>query len=358
MHFDELDYFPERLLDVPAARIKTVLPHPTLIHLAGEQPGVLFVSVLLHGNEDVGLKAVQQLMKSYLHRPLPKSLSVFIGNVDAAEAGVRYLPHQRDYNRVWPGSELDESPEHALMRDVVAAMVERPLVASVDLHNNSGRNPLYACVCSLTAEHLRLGAMFSPLVLYFLRPKGVQTQALSPFCPSITCECGPIGDVAGVVAAADLLQRCMELEHISHAPVPDRSVRLFHTVATLRVQAGCTVGFGDPLSLSRAGQAEDVLFRLDLDHLNFRRLPAGEVLGRVRSGTLEPLEVRDESGRVITGEVLACVDGQLRLQRSAIPSMLTLDVRAIEQDCVGYLMEPYPLSRQLAFLDDSEMHAQ
>jgi hypothetical protein len=34
---------------------------------------------------------------------LPRSLSLFVGNTAAAEQGVRHLPEQPDYNRVWPG---------------------------------------------------------------------------------------------------------------------------------------------------------------------------------------------------------------------------------------------------------------
>ncbi len=94
----ELVKWPEGLYDVPAVLIQQVLPHPTLIHLPGRAPEPIFVSALLHGNEDVGLKAVQQLLIKYRGQVLPRSLSVFIGNVEAASAGVRYLPHQLDYN--------------------------------------------------------------------------------------------------------------------------------------------------------------------------------------------------------------------------------------------------------------------
>jgi hypothetical protein len=312
---------------------------------------------LLHGDEDVGLKAVQQLLTAYRDRPLPRSLSIFVGNVDAAAAGVRYLPHQPDYNRVWPGSELHETREHALMRQVVASMLEKKVAATIDLHNNSGRNPYYACICSLNVEHLRLGALFSPTVLYFQRPKGVLTQAFAQFCPSITCECGAIGDVGGVQAAASLLERALQQTSISNAPYdpaaealarPDGPgsdgvgpLQLFHTIATWRIAPWA--------SLSFAPQAQaDVVLRADLDHWNFVELSAGETLGDVAPNWLNNVEVRDESGRLVTEEYFDYDEGRLRLRRRVLPSMLSCSIDAVRKDCVGYFMEHYPLGKLLS----------
>jgi succinylglutamate desuccinylase len=55
----ELDYLPDGLLQVEARELYTILPGPTLIHLPGRRDIPLFVSILLHGNEDTGLKAMQ-----------------------------------------------------------------------------------------------------------------------------------------------------------------------------------------------------------------------------------------------------------------------------------------------------------
>ena len=61
----------------------------------------MFVSVLLHGNEDTGLAAAQEVLRRHLSRELHRSLLLFVGNVAAAAANVRTLPGQADYNRVW-----------------------------------------------------------------------------------------------------------------------------------------------------------------------------------------------------------------------------------------------------------------
>ena len=351
--FDELYEFPEELHSVSAISIKRVLPRPTLMHLSGRAPSTVFVSILLHGDEDVGLKAVQRVLANYRTTQLPRCLSVFVGNVDAAAEATRYLAHQPDYNRVWPGSEIHETREHVLMRQVVATMVEKRVAASIDLHNNSGRNPHYACICSLNVEHLRLAALFSHRVLYFQRPKGVQTQAFAQFCPSITCECGPIGDESGVRAAADLLEKILHVESISNTAYgesPDDiereqtngPVSLYHTIATWRILPTASVSF-------MPQTAADICLRPDLDLLNFVDLPAGETLGRIGKASLvDCVEVRDESGRVVTEDFFVIDRGELRLTRTVLPSMFTCSVDAIRQDCVGYFTEHYPLSKLLS----------
>ena len=67
--------------------------------------------LLLHGNEPTGLLAIQSLLQRYKDKILPRSLSIFFGNVSAASKRARRLDEQADYNRIWPGTELAECPE-------------------------------------------------------------------------------------------------------------------------------------------------------------------------------------------------------------------------------------------------------
>ena len=98
-----IEHLPEGFLDIEAHHLHTILDGPTLIHLPGRQPDPLFVSILLHGNEITGLLAIQQLLKHYGDRQLPRSLSLFVGNIRAARARVRRLDTQHDFNRIWRG---------------------------------------------------------------------------------------------------------------------------------------------------------------------------------------------------------------------------------------------------------------
>jgi hypothetical protein len=333
---------PAGLLETQARDLHALLGGPTLIHLPGDRPPALFVCVLMHGNETVGWEAIRGLLAERHRRfgrvQSPRALSLFLGNLAAAAQGLRHLPGQPDYNRVWPGSELPETPEHALMAEVMEVMAQRGVFASIDLHNNTGCNPHYACVDRLDPPYLHLATLFSRIVVYFTSPKGVQAQALSRLCPAVTLECGKVGERHGVEHARDYLDACLHLSSVPVHPVAAHDLDLFHTVAQVLVPDGVAFGF-DPGEAPAAGAIQ---FSPDLDRLNFRELPAGTALGRLR-GHGARLEVRDGDGRDQAARYLEVQDGELRLRVPVMPSMLTRDALVIRQDCLGYLMERYHL---------------
>ena len=78
----------------------------------------------------------------------------FFGNVSAAKTGVRRLVGQADYNRIWPGTQLSACPETRMASDIVGVMTQKPLFASVDIHNNTGLNPHYSCINKLGAQFI------------------------------------------------------------------------------------------------------------------------------------------------------------------------------------------------------------
>ncbi|MFN2309937.1 MAG: M14 family metallopeptidase, partial [Gammaproteobacteria bacterium] len=184
---------PAGLLDAEPTELLQLLGGPSLLHLPGRRAEPLFVSVLLHGNEDTGYFAVRELLRRFRDTPLPRALSIFFGNVRAAAVGLRRLDDQPDYNRVWPGSEAPETPEHGLMARVVDALEQRRVFASVDVHNNTGINPHYACVNRVDHRYLHLATLFGRTVVYFTRPRGVQSLSFSRLCPAVTIECGQPG---------------------------------------------------------------------------------------------------------------------------------------------------------------------
>lgn len=331
--FQILDHIPQGLLDVPARRLHEVLRGPSLTHLPGRREEALFVSVLLHGNEDTGLLAVQALLSKYADQPLPRAMSIFIGNVTAAREGLRRLDGQPDYNRVWPGAEDDGTAEHAMMRKVVDEMRGRPLFASVDIHNNTGLNPHYACVNRLDHRFFHLATLFGRVVVYFIRPRGVQSAAFAELCPSVTVECGKPGDAQGVAHALQYLEACLHLVDFPEHPVARHDMDLFHTVAVVKVPPAVRFGFGD---VEASGL--DLSFDPDLDHMNFRELPMATPFGRLGSPQAR-LDVRNEAGDDAGDRYFDYRDGIIRTRRVVMPSMLTRDERVIRQDCLCYLME-------------------
>lgn len=333
MILHRLDTLPDGFLDAPAKELHRLLPGPTLIHFAGRKVPELFVSILLHGNEDVGLVALQRVLKAHEGQVLPRAMSVFIGNVQAAREGLRRLDHQPDYNRVWPGTKLHaHTPEHALMREVREIMVGRGLFASIDLHNNTGLNPHYCVVNRLDPATLHLAMLLHRTVVWFRGPPGSQTAAFAELCPSVAAECGKPGQPANEEAAARFLNACLHLHVFPTQAVRETDIDLFHTMAVVKVPPEIAFGFGDPLSTLN--------FDPRLDHLNFQELRPGSVWGRTPLPC--PLDVRNEAGQDVGPTFFETREGELRLCRPAMPAMLTLDARVVRQDCLCYLMERVP----------------
>ena len=328
---NQYESLPAGLLDLPASRLAEVLPGPALIHLPGRRQPPLFVSVLLHGNEDTGWLAAQSVLKKYTETELPRALSLFIGNVEAACSGLRRLDGQPDYNRVWPGGEDAPTAESAMMQQVVDAMRERSVFASIDIHNNTGLNPHYACVNRLEQNFMHLATLFSRVVVYFIRPSGVQSAAFAEMCPSVTVECGKPGMPGSVEHAAEFIEACLHLSEFPVHPVAPHDIDLFHTVATVKVPEHVSFGFN-------MAEAE-INFLPELDHFNFRELDRGTHLGRMRQDSAARLLVLNENGEDVGAHLFDYREGEITLKQPLMPAMLTRDERVIRQDCLCYLME-------------------
>ncbi len=329
------EQLPAGLLDLGAERLHEILPGPALIHLPGRHPAPLFVSVLLHGNEETGWLAAREVLRKYARSSLPRALSLFIGNIAAARHGLRLLDGQPDYNRIWPGGGASDRPEYVMASQVVEAMRARGVFASIDIHNNTGLNPHYGCVNRLEPAWLHLATLFSRTVVYFTYPRGVQSAAFAELCPAVTLECGKPGTPQGVEHAASYMDACLHLSEFPAHPVQPQDIDLFHTVATVKVPEGVRFGFTD------AGC--DIEFAPDLDHLNFRELQPGTRLGRIHGARDICLQALDDEGQEMGNQVFDCSDGHIRLRRPLMPAMLTRDARVIRQDCLCYLMERLPL---------------
>jgi hypothetical protein len=331
---NELEHLPEGLLDAPVRELHRILPGPTLIHLPGRRAEPLFVSILLHGNEDTGLLAMQSVLGKHTGQELPRALSLFIGNVEAAREGARRLEGQPDYNRVWPGAAGIAGPEHAMMQAVVDSMARRRVFASIDIHNNTGLNPHYACINRLDHAFFHLARLFSRTVVYFTTPKGVQSEAFARLCPAVTVECGKPGGQGGVEHAAAFVEAALHLSAIPAHPLAAHEIDLFHTVAVVKVP--------DAVDFSVGGEAGDLRLLEDIDLFNFRELEPGTRLGSVSPGCPAPLQVWDDNGNEVGGRYFEQQDGQLLMRRAAMPAMLTRDTGIIRQDCLCYLMERLP----------------
>ncbi|MBS1269975.1 MAG: hypothetical protein MAG794_00927 [Gammaproteobacteria bacterium] len=320
-----MDALPAGLTDCEPKEVPEVLSGPTLIHLPGQADSPIFVSILLHGNEITGLLAMQRILKYYRNRELPRSLSLFVGNVRAAGAGKRMLPGQPDYNRIWSSG---TTPEHDMTREILERMRRVNPVACIDIHNNTGRNPMYTVVARRERAHLSLASRFSKKVVYATNPDTTCSAAFSELCPAVAVESGLPGEPEGIDAVVRYVSAGLELPDPIHHVEFD--IDLFHTVAVVKVAPSRTCG---PVG-------EDVDLELDptIERHNFKEIPPGTRLGWVR--TNDPGLIEVQQYEPATSESwLQIQDGELTVARTVMPAMLTSDPDIIKWDCLCYLME-------------------
>lgn len=333
---EQIDHIPHGLLELErCSDIQTIFAHPTLIHLTGKHKQPLFISVLLHANEDTGFLAVQKLLRHYQQHELPRSVSIFFGNVYAAKADVRRLTGQPDYNRVWPGTDHPVCDETDLMQQVVDAMRPRQPFASIDVHNNTGKNPHYGCINFLQAGFLHLAALFSRTVVFFEIPKGVQSMAMAQLCPSITIECGLPHLAHGVEHATNFLHTVLHLEDIPRFPIHHNDIDIYQTVARVTIPRHNSFSFTD----SNA----DIRLDADLENLNFAELTEPTPFGIIQNKSNARLEAWNDEQHNVGDDYFSQQDKQLLLTQPVMPAMLTTVESVIRQDCLCYLMQRLPL---------------
>ena len=326
------DTLPDNILSLTAPELHSVLPGPTLIHLRGRREPVVFVCVLLHGNEHTGWEAIRKLLSVYSGKELPRSLSIFIGNVKAARYNQRFLEGQPDFNRIWDGG---NSPEQRMMQQIRDEMENRGVYISIDVHNNTGKNPHYACVNKTQNKFLQVATLFSRTVVYFVRPEGVQSMAFSRFCPSVTIECGTSGETSGTKHAYEFIDACLHLSEIPAHAVIDHDLDLYHTIAVVKISGKYSFGFDQA--------KKDMQFDEKIEYYNFRELPEGTVIGCVRDGIEHPLDIRNEQGVQVSNDYFSVDNGKIRSCKRVIPAMISLNTEIIRKDCLCYLMERYQL---------------
>ncbi|MCZ0945316.1 MAG: peptidase M14, partial [Gammaproteobacteria bacterium] len=243
---------------------------------------------------------------------------------EAAAAGVRTLPDQADFNRIW-------RPASGIAAEVLATIGDEPLMAVVDLHNNTGKNPAYAVLTDLSPGSLGLARLHGGVGVIVEEPDTVLTRAFAGRAPSIALELGPVGDPEATGRAARYLDGLLSLPEAPTARIED--LRLYRTLARVHPPADATFGF------STAGQGKlDLVLNGGIEENNFRPLPAGTEFGQARNGF--NLQVLDNRHRDVTSQFLDVRDGRILATRTLMPAMYTTDASVVRQDCLCYLMAP------------------
>lgn len=323
---DRYDRLPDRLDRVSAREIRSLFPNPSLVHLEGRRKDPVVMSILIHGNETVGWVALQKLYRWMADHPLPRSLIVFIANVRAAEADVRIMPGERDFNRLW--TLKGDGKEFDLARQVCQALRDARPFAVIDLHNNTGANPHYACIHDLNPDSRQLASLFSPRAIITHNPPSMFSNAFADIAPSITAECGQDGEAIGEEAAFRVVLDTLHLDHWRGAEDQDLSV--YEVTGRLEVDPDARVVFTHDTD-------GDLELPPNLEHWNFFDRPKGSTFARHLSGR-PALRVFDDHHGEITDQFLDEQDGRLILKKTVTPVMLTTNERAFRDDCLGYFM--------------------
>lgn len=335
-----LDHIPSAFLSISHREIKELFDTPTLIHLKGEKNPALFISILLHGNEYSGLQIMQEILKKYQTTDgykLPRGIWLFIGNVDAAQMGVRLRDGQIDFNRAWPGTPEPNSDTAILIQEVMDRITQDELFASIDLHNNTGQNPPYGCISVVNEKNKYLSSFFNHIAMVFQSPKGVSTMAFDDICPAITLECSTPGNVPAIKRAFELIDDLMHMDHFPEKPLPAHDLQLVKNSATIKINADVTFCFEDEEYSDTFGY--DLILVKNFDHHNFTRLEKNEIFAY--SKVAKPFLVLSPDDQDITEEIIQNDNGKISLKKALMPAMISMDKKIVLQDCLCYLLEDY-----------------
>ena len=330
---------PNEFLEIAHRDIKKVFSTPTLIYLKGDKSPALFVSILLHGNEFSGLMVMQEILEKYKTingYKLPRDLWIFVGNVDAAELGLRALDGQVDFNRAWPGTADPHTDTAKIIQKVIDTISKDTLFASVDLHNNTGQNPHYGCISIVNEENKYLCTLFNHIGMVFTSPKGVSTMAFDTICPAITLECSTPGNIPAKDKAFELIDDLMHMDHFPSKAVPKHDLQLVKNSATVKINKDVTFSFEDGVN---SNSDMDLTVVKNFDHHNFTLLEKNEVFAYTK--VAKPLIVTSPDGTDITNEIIQNINGTISLKQALMPAMITMDKNIVMQDCLCYLLEDY-----------------
>ena len=332
MKLNILHQVPQQFYEADVTELHRIFGGPTLLHLAGESDKVIFISALLHGNETTSFLVLQKFLNEYRHQKLPCTLLIFFGNTLAASRGIRHLPDQPDYNRIW---EQGETPEHLLATEVFCYAKQFKLFANIDIHNNTGKNPFYACVNTINDQNLHLASFFSKEVVFFTEPSSVQSLAFAELCPSVTLEAGLPGKPEGVEHVYQYLKRVITLKELQ-SNFNRSTVDIFHTIGRILIDKKSEIDFKSDFQTQK-----DISFIHNFDELNFTEVPKSTVFGYVNDfSSIKVINNREDD---VTGDYLEISGKQLVTKRQIIPSMFSKDIYVVKEDCLGYIMEKLEL---------------
>ena len=331
--FYEMSHLPLGILDCSVENLGQYLSGPTLVRLPGLRQPPVFVSVLLHGNEHSGFVAIQSLLKEYFSRGhrLPRECWIFFGNLEAAKRNKRRLDEGPDFNRIWDETEASLRPMVSYIKEQI---LKKKIEIVIDIHNNTGVNPIYSCITSPNKACLGLASLFSNFVILATEPKSALSLQFSSLVPvAMTLECGISRSPLGIERAKKLVRACLEMESSELYNLPIEHIEAYQSMARIEIDRGLSVGL-----MGDTGRQPDLLLRPDLEQMNFREYDSGTFLGRLKFPKKSWCRVLPMA-EGFDMNIFRVRGLNIEFNQPLVPAMFTLEKEILKQDCLGYLMK-------------------
>jgi succinylglutamate desuccinylase len=320
-----LEPIPDALLSVSPAQLHEVCSDLTLFELKGKIEQPLLVSAMLHGDEPGGLYAVQEYLRRLGSQSPERTVLILIGNVQAAKSAKRKCDDGIDFNRIW-----SESARHNKAAEILAYLNSIGIYASLDIHNSSGRNPVFSILAHMHPESLYLSARIGGPVMYAPWPKGPLSHACGKSFPSVTVEMAHLENEKEISRFADTIAWLTETaDPLAGCKTPYEVPDVFEMRAIARID---TQALG-------AQSAADFHIEPNLDDWNFRDVPVGTTWATTSEDGYSLMEVVDAKGRSVKNTFFRYGDGYVESVQPITPALLTVNRRAVEQDCFCYITQ-------------------
>ena len=207
--------------------------------------------------------------------------------------------------------------------------------ALVDVHNNTGHNPVYGVAPRVGDAERQLVGLFAGRVVHYDLRLGALVEETPELCPTVVVEAGRAGAPGADAAARRGLDLLLGQDDIVGSGLPVPVLELFSRPVRVEAAPGVSLAYG---AGACAGAALTVAE--DIDRHNFERLAPGTAMGWLAAGAPWPLVARGADGADCSRELFELVDGRLVTRRELVPIMMTTDPGIATSDCLFYAVEP------------------
>ena len=169
--------------DINQRNVLDYIQGMSLIFHEGNFENTILISTMLHGNETSGLDILKKVPKKIENINDRRNILILLGNPKAFHENKGLLKVNLDHNRIWTTKE--SRPDNLTAQKVINHFIEHDFLCAVDIHNNTGKNPLFSCLNRLDKKTLGLAQMFGTDVLFFEDPETALSTFMGRFCPSM-----------------------------------------------------------------------------------------------------------------------------------------------------------------------------